>query len=252
VALAKKRHAEFKLSSTDHAAATQQSAIHIPHLIKLLAITDLHGDWTSLEQILARASPPDAILLGGDVTHFGTGNGAAEIVARCVRTCANVLAVAGNCDSPEIDRVLERMGCGLFRRGIVQSGIGFYGLSAMPQWHGDMYELTEAWIAAALAQGRQQVLSAGGAKQIVILSHPPPRDAVDLTIEGQHVGSTALREHIEQHQPALVICGHIHEARGIARIGETIVVNCGPSFASCFAEIAIDGEIQVELRQVNS
>src|ERR687885_608937 len=41
------------------------------------------------------------------------------------------------------------------------------------------------------------------------------------------VGSTAVRETIEEGQPALSLHGHIHEARGNTRIGRTLCVNPG-------------------------
>jgi hypothetical protein len=43
-------------------------------------------------------------------------------------------------------------------------------------------------------------------------------------------GSTAVREAIERHQPALSLHGHIHEARGSARIGKTLCINPGSSY----------------------
>ena len=42
-------------------------------------------------------------------------------------------------------------------------------------------------------------------------------------------GSTAVRDFIDRVQPGLVLCGHIHEARGQARLGSSVVVNCGPA-----------------------
>lgn len=44
------------------------------------------------------------------------------------------------------------------------------------------------------------------------------------------VGSTAVRELIEEHQPLLGLHGHIHESRGEARIGRTLVVNPGSEY----------------------
>ena len=44
------------------------------------------------------------------------------------------------------------------------------------------------------------------------------------------VGSTAVREAIEEGQPALSLHGHIHEARGNTRIGRTLCINPGSSY----------------------
>ena len=216
--------------------------------MKLLAISDLHGKRAALERILRAATNPQVILLGGDITHFGTGNEAAHIVQRCRETGATVLAVAGNCDSPEIDRTLERLGVGLLGRGVAVEGTGFYGLSGMPRWHGSMYELTEVEIATALAAGRTMLEANADVERYVLLSHPPPRDAADATHYGDRVGSVALREHIERHPVDLVICGHIHEAYGTTHIGKTPIVNCGAGNEGHYAEIELGRELRIELR----
>jgi Icc-related predicted phosphoesterase len=44
------------------------------------------------------------------------------------------------------------------------------------------------------------------------------------------LGSTAVREAIERHQPALSLHGHIHESRGNARIGRTLCINPGSAY----------------------
>jgi Icc-related predicted phosphoesterase len=46
------------------------------------------------------------------------------------------------------------------------------------------------------------------------------------------VGSTAVRQIIEEVQPALALHGHIHESRGITTIGRTIAINPGSDYAS--------------------
>jgi Icc-related predicted phosphoesterase len=43
-------------------------------------------------------------------------------------------------------------------------------------------------------------------------------------------GSTAVREAIEHYQPLLGLHGHIHESRGVARIGRTVCVNPGSNY----------------------
>jgi Icc-related predicted phosphoesterase len=64
------------------------------------------------------------------------------------------------------------------------------------------------------------------------------------------VGSTALREFVEQTQPILVVCGHLHESRGVDMLGPTTVVNCGPAGSGCYAIAEIDDQVRVDLRRI--
>jgi Icc-related predicted phosphoesterase len=43
------------------------------------------------------------------------------------------------------------------------------------------------------------------------------------------VGSTAIREFIERHQPLLALHGHVHESRAAERIGRTLCLNPAPT-----------------------
>lgn len=60
----------------------------------------------------------------------------------------------------------------------------------------------------------------------VILSHGPPRGIGDKTVGGISCGSHTLRRHIIEHQPSLVLTGHIHKGYGVYWLGETCVINC--------------------------
>jgi uncharacterized protein len=63
------------------------------------------------------------------------------------------------------------------------------------------------------------------------------------------VGSTAVREVIEQHQPALSLHGHIHEARGTKRLGRTLCINPGSSYEQgqlLGAVVDVDGKKKVK------
>jgi hypothetical protein len=44
-------------------------------------------------------------------------------------------------------------------------------------------------------------------------------------------GSTAVRQAIEKYQPLLGLHGHIHESRGVDRIGRTVCLNPGSEYA---------------------
>ena len=64
---------------------------------------------------------------------------------------------------------------------------------------------------------------------------------------GYHAGSTAVRDFIDDEQPDLVICGHIHEGRGEDLLGKSKIVNCGPSRDGCYALIDVNQEIRISL-----
>lgn len=217
--------------------------------MRLLCITDLHGRVAALDRIVQDAGEADVLLLGGDITDFGTPNVAEQVVRHAQQHCDTVFAVAGNCDSTAIDDRLSEIGVSLFGRGVVHQDVGFYGVSAMPPWMGNMYELTEAEIAETLGAGHGQLATRD---RDVLLSHTPPRDTkLDETRTGGHVGSSSVREFIAYARPALVVCGHIHEARGIERIGPATIVNCGPAYRGHYAVAEVNAETTVELRSVD-
>ena len=216
--------------------------------MRLLCITDIHGNKQTFEKILHAEPQPDVLIIGGDFTDFGTPREAEDLLDLALLHCPTTLAVAGNCDSAPIDDMLARRGVSLHRRGVEIDDIAFFGLSAMPPWRGDMYEFTEAQLDGFLAEGYGHVW---GHTRFVLVSHPPPRNTVvDRNASGQHVGSTAVRNWIEKVGPALVVCGHIHEARGLDQINGTKIVNCGPSRKGYYAVVDVDDSVEIELRQV--
>jgi Icc-related predicted phosphoesterase len=48
--------------------------------------------------------------------------------------------------------------------------------------------------------------------------------------EMQPVGSTACRAAIERHQPLLGLHGHLHESRGVTKLGRTVCLNPGSEY----------------------
>lgn len=49
-------------------------------------------------------------------------------------------------------------------------------------------------------------------------------------IEMMGAGSNAVRDAIEKHQPVLGLHGHVHESKGVAKIGPTICLNPGSEY----------------------
>ncbi|MFA4935856.1 MAG: metallophosphoesterase, partial [Candidatus Methanoperedens sp.] len=65
--------------------------------MKLLALSDLHGDYSHVDSILEKAGDFDVVLLAGDITNFGPDNHALELLKMFKQP---ILAVPGNCDYP--------------------------------------------------------------------------------------------------------------------------------------------------------
>jgi len=216
--------------------------------MKFLCITDIHNRIEPFQHILKDAGPIDLVLLGGDLTNFGTPADVEKIVHVAQSANFPVLAVAGNCDSAPIDRRLMELGVSVAGRGMIIDGIGIHGLSAAPPWHRGMYGFTEEELGQHLQAGYSQVQNA---QRHVVLAHVPPRGIkLDRTHFFQHVGSSALREFVEKTQPALVVCGHVHESRGVEILGSTTVVNCGPAKSGYYAIAELSDRVRVDLEKI--
>jgi len=207
--------------------------------VRIYLASDLHGSERAERMIREDLASlrPDVFVAAGDLTDFGPASRARELFADLP---VPALAVPGNCDPPETVAVLEALGVGLHARKATVGGRTFVGIGGSNPTPFEMpFELTEEEIRDVL----QRHIEPGA----IIVSHPPPHGYVDVAHVGGHVGSTALRDVIEAHAPPLVLCGHIHEARGVARHGPTTIVNAGAANRGHRALIEIDGEVRVKL-----
>lgn len=59
----------------------------------------------------------------------------------------------------------------------------------------------------------------------ILVTHGPPHGACDLLMEGGRVGCEDLADYIKKIKPKYHICGHIHWAHGIAKLGDTQIIN---------------------------
>ncbi len=215
--------------------------------MRIVAFTDIHGAFDAVERALQRESTVDAVVLGGDLTTFGTPAQAREGVTRLLRFGSPLLVVAGNMDPPELEGEFTGLGVSINGRGEILGSVGFFGVSAAPlsPLH-TPYEITEEEIARRADAGWKAV--AGSMTTVFVPHAPPARTRLDRTFIGLHVGSTSVRKAIETYQPDLVICGHIHESRGTDQMGKTRMVNCGAAGKGYYAVIEVGKDIGIELK----
>jgi uncharacterized protein len=215
--------------------------------MKFLALTDIHAAYHTAEEIIKKESP-DVLIIGGDLTTVGSVAEAETALDIFQRSVPGLFCIAGNMDLVQHDELYVRRGFSLNGRGTIINDIGFFGVSGAPisRLH-TPYEITEEEILRRIMEGYHQVQ---GAKRKILISHAPPYGTrVDLVHSGFHVGSTAVRDFIEEVQPDLVICGHIHESRGKDKIETSVVINCGAAKEGNYGLIEIsENKITIENR----
>ena len=134
---------------------------------------------------------------------------------------APVLAVRGNSDPAYVVRNFKgysnvRL---MHASRVVLNGIGFAGLS------GTIPVPFRSRIAFREKNLKERINPMIDTETILI-AHPPPYGTLDRVGKKFHAGSTLVRDLVLQTRPCVLICGHIHEDTGMARLGHTMVVNC--------------------------
>jgi hypothetical protein len=147
----------------------------------------------------------------------------------------------GNDDIWEIDDIIESSPCVSFGEGKMIDLDGFplvsMGWTNPTPWN-TFREAPEEQIAAKIEAVVSQIPDM---ERAIFNFHAPPygtgldeAPALDETMRPTHggavmkaVGSTAVRDAILAHKPMLSVHGHIHESRGIKRMGRTLAINPG-------------------------
>ena len=142
----------------------------------------------------------------------------------------------GNDDIFEIDPILEASPCVTFAEGKVLDLDGWsmvsMGWTNPTPWNTHR-EAPEDELAAKIDAVAGQIPDLS---RTIFNFHAPPygtgldeAPALDANMRPTHggavmkpVGSTAVREALQRYQPPLSVHGHIHESRGVARVGRTL------------------------------
>jgi Icc-related predicted phosphoesterase len=214
--------------------------------MKIAFLVDVHDRFEAVPAAMREIGAVDLLIIGGDITTGGTPAQAARAIERWRSLAPRLLALAGNMDSPAIDARLADLGVALDGRSVDFGDIGVFGVSAAPRspLH-TPYELSDEELERRIQAGFATVKDC---RVKVFCPHAPPRDTVcDRLRSGEHVGSAIIRTFVERHQPDLVLCGHIHESRGIDEIGGSRVVNPGPAAAGHYAVVEINETVVLRL-----
>lgn len=217
--------------------------------VRMVAFTDFHGNNQAFERAkeLIRNGKWDCVVVAGDIANYDF-----ELAKRRLMELAErrilLFFVPGNMDSPELsswpgtDSVRPLHGKSVRVGSVTLVGLG----GSPPGPFSTPFEVPEE----RAAQLINQALADFEKGTLVLVSHCPPKNTkLDIVPSGEHAGSMAVRSFVEKFKPALVISGHVHEARGTDSIGETMLVNTGPAHRGNYAEIKLEGKASVRLGQ---
>jgi Icc-related predicted phosphoesterase len=194
--------------------------------VRLVCFGDVHMALGPIARLGPELAAADAAILVGDLTNFGDPPDAARVVEAVRAHCATVLAVTGNLDMPWVIDAFRTEGISLHGEGRRLGELGIFGCGGSNITPMDTpTELEEDELRAVLERGHAAVADAPGG---LMVCHTPPYDTrLDRLMDGRPVGSPAVRAFIEARRPDVAVVGHIHEGRGVDRVGATLVLNAG-------------------------
>jgi uncharacterized protein len=189
--------------------------------MKVLAISDIHGDKGLAKKIAKKAKKEniDLIVLAGDITWFG------ESVKDTIKPFADlgkeILILPGNHETNETISHLKSIYPSLInidKEPFKKNDVGFFGAGYA---FGGPFWTEEEQLKKKLMGSHKKIKDLR--KKVLITHHH--HQGSDSEFSG-FPGSEAIRKSIEYFSPDFAIHGHIHEASGIyEKIGKTKIVN---------------------------
>lgn len=196
--------------------------------MQLCVIADLHGKTGYIHQL--RDIDHDLLVICGDITNFGHYHEALQILNMIAEP---YVAVHGNCDYPDVIKALDEKKCNLHQNTVTVQAVSFAGFGGSNPFIGKTpCEYSED----AIYKGLSSI-----PENCIVVTHAPPKNTkTDKAFKIKHVGSTAVKQIIEEKAPQIALCGHIHESRNTDYVGETLVVNTGRFSRGYYALVSVE------------
>ena len=184
--------------------------------MRIIYISDMHGKLDAVKAL------PEAelCLIGGDFTTLGSDADVRAAVEVIASKYPAFLGVLGNMDAPTATTVLTETSHLLPMKPTTIQGIRLLGLGGANRLPFNTPNEWDESVATALFSGLQE-----GDLDIAVTHAPPFESGADRIGSGICVGSKAVAEMVMRVKPALLLCGHIHEAAGIFRLGERFALD---------------------------
>jgi uncharacterized protein len=213
--------------------------------MRILVISDLHGDLAAAWEAVARFQP-DLLLSCGD---WGDSDQVTDAELAAFSTRLPVYTTFGNHDPFDmLARLQNRDGSSvLLPQGEVR-GIEGVRLAAVggiwAKSHRQPYYVTDEDVAALAAK-----IAASGPVDL-LLTHGCPVGLADLTPRHTHGGQRCFLEAFQTIAPRVHLCGHLHVAQEKTLSDGRRVINVGATPEGSVAMVEVQaGKIQARLDQ---
>ena len=196
-------------------------------MTKISAVSDVHGEENeNLYTYLKNNDDIELVLILGDITDFGPLDFVGTFIDKVADCGVDVIAIPGNCDPKGICNAINEVSFCLHNNIIAYGDailFGYGGSNETPfntpgeiqdnKIYGDVYELLANY---------DYVYNDKVPKVRILVTHAPPYNTeADKMENGQHVGSQGILKSIHEFEPEINVCGHIHEAKSVSKIGKT-------------------------------
>ncbi len=217
---------------------------------KILVIADIHGNFAGekIQRILEEREISEIFILGDFAKHGCIG--CLENIENFLNTLAlrrKIYAIPGNCDGREILKIFEKFNGNEHNKlgrvdEITNTNFICFGGSNITSFN-TIFEYSEDEIYENL----KKLFEGAKSERKILLTHCPPFNTnCDFAI-GRHVGSTAIRMVIEEFQPEINFCSHVHQCYGKEDfIGKTRIINVGELKRGCAILKFEDGNFETE------
>jgi hypothetical protein len=173
--------------------------------MRLLIFSDLHGEQALIDRVKEVSKEVDMAICCGDITpvHGDT----IETGRMLGRLDARLFIIPGNFEMPNILNAIckENNWTDLHGKSFKIDNIIIAGCGGAPKGpFNTPYELEEEEFKNILAKIDYAD---------ILVTHAPPKGVTDYTNE-VNIGSEAIRKFVEEKQPKINLCGHVHENGG--------------------------------------
>ena len=213
--------------------------------MRIYAVADIHSKADRIKQIKETIDRfrPKIMIIAGDIVNFTRPE---QVIRKLSELKIPILAISGNTDPSRMENLFKGDSYikSIDKKPFSQDGTTFVGISGTTP----LPFLSKICLREKKALEKIKPLLKTPA---ILVTHTPPRGTLDMVAGTSHAGSIVLRDFIRSQQPNLLLCGHIHEAAGVDKIGQTTVVNCAMNKKGAGAVIDIKTDSEKSCRKTD-